>query len=475
VQFTYGYDANDNPTSRVDRIAGIQVGSIARTFDNQNRLASIRQNTGGTVTRRVDFEYDRSGLFQSLTRYRDSTGQQQVARTTYRYDAAARVEQINHAAIDRVLATYDYTRDAAGRITRIMSPDGTADFSYDATGQLISANHSAQEDEFYSYDLNGNRTMTGYRTGLNNRLESDGRYNYFYDDNGNRTLRVEIATGQRTEYLWDHRNRITSVVLKNSLGFVQSEILYTYDVFDRRIRKSIDADGLGSGLTTIKQYAHDGRHIAYELDGVGNITHRLLHGPVTDMVLADQTADGVVHWMLSDHLGTVRDIINNAGIITNHIRYNSFGNIQSQTNTALTPNFAFTGREWDAETGLYQYRARYYDATVGQFASEDPLGLADDLNMARYVRNDPIRRLDPSGTQSDCSENLSQNTNPPGPLPVSSSDFNPQGFRLGHDGPLLELGPDGLIREKFDPYDPRNNQATNTTGCPDDNCDGRLG
>lgn len=398
VQFTYGYDANDNQTSRTDRIAGIQAGSIARTFDNRDRVASIQQNSGGAVNRRVDFEYDKSGLFKSLTRYRDAAGQQQVAKSTYSYDAAARLQQIKHTAIDQVLATYDYSWDAADRITRIVSPDGVANYSYDATDQLVGADHTVQQDETYTYDLNGNRTLAGYQTGSNNRLLSDGRYNYSYDDNGNRILRTEISTGERTEYSWDHRNRLTSVIVKNSSGVVRSEVRYTYDVFDRRIRKSIDTDGAGPGVATIKQYVHDGDHVAFEFDGAGNLTHRYLHGPVIDMVLADETGSGAVHWMLTDHLGTVRDIIDSSGVIINHIQYDSFGRILTQSNAAWTPTFAYTGREWDPETGLFQYRARYYDPAVGRFVSEDPIGFEGMVqNLSSYVGNRPLDWLDPDG------------------------------------------------------------------------------
>ncbi|MBD2044013.1 RHS repeat-associated core domain-containing protein [Microcoleus sp. FACHB-672] len=52
--------------------------------------------------------------------------------------------------------------------------------------------------------------------------------------------------------------------------------------------------------------------------------------------------------------------------------YHSFGQATSQTNAALNFRFGYTGRELDSETRQYYYRARYYDAGVGRFISEDP-------------------------------------------------------------------------------------------------------
>jgi RHS repeat-associated protein len=91
-------------------------------------------------------------------------------------------------------------------------------------------------------------------------------------------------------------------------------------------------------------------------------------------------------------------IVNNSGVVQNHIRYDSFGRIVSQTVPALTPRFAYTGREWDSEIELYFYRARYYNPTAGRFIGEDPIGLtAGDGNLNRYVRNSPIQGTDPMG------------------------------------------------------------------------------
>ena len=60
--------------------------------------------------------------------------------------------------------------------------------------------------------------------------------------------------------------------------------------------------------------------------------------------------------------------------------------------------FGYTGREFDEETGQYYYRARYYDAPVGRFISEDPIGFeAGDANVYRYVLNSPTNFTDPSG------------------------------------------------------------------------------
>jgi RHS repeat-associated protein len=126
-----------------------------------------------------------------------------------------------------------------------------------------------------------------------------------------------------------------------------------------------------------------------------------LHGPDIDEVLAQDNAAGSVQWMLTDHLGSVRDLVDNTGVLVKHIVYDSYGNVVAQTGPAIDSRYLFTGREFDDEVNMAYYRARYYDAGVGRFISEDPLRSAGgDTNIARYVGNAPVSYVDPYGLKA---------------------------------------------------------------------------
>jgi RHS repeat-associated protein len=191
-----------------------------------------------------------------------------------------------------------------------------------------------------------------------------------------------------TEYLWDYRNRLTQVLEKNAAGVVVRSSDYRYDVFDRRIGKTVDLDGVGTQVAMTERYVYDGDHIALVFDGAGNQLQRFLYGTQVDQVLVQENANGSLYWALSDHQGTMRDVVDSQGNVLNHVVYDSFGNVTSETNGSIDFRFGYTGRELDSETGLYYYRARYYDATTGQFIGQDPLSFgAGDANLYRYTRN----------------------------------------------------------------------------------------
>jgi RHS repeat-associated protein len=180
-------------------------------------------------------------------------------------------------------------------------------------------------------------------------------------------------------------------------GIITRQVDYTYDALDRRIAKRINANGAAAGGVSTERYIYDGEHIALVFDGNNTLKQRYLYGPAIDQVLAEDTGTQT-RWMLADHQGSIRQIVDNTGSLLNQITYDSYGNITHQTNPSVTFRFGYTGREWDGETGQYYYRARYYDARVGRFLSTDPIGFAaGDANLYRYVGNSPTNATDPSG------------------------------------------------------------------------------
>ncbi|XZE36951.1 RHS repeat-associated core domain-containing protein [Pirellulaceae bacterium SH501] len=226
---------------------------------------------------------------------------------------------------------------------------------------------------------------------------------YSYDDSGNRLTKVRISSApaddKTVETQWDHRNRLTGIVTKNNSGVVTKAVDYEYDVFNRRVSKSIDTDGAGPGATEVTRFVYDGGDILAVTDASGDITHRMLHGPAVDQILAiEEDATGEVLWGLTDHLGSIRDIVDNDGNVENHIVYDAFGNVVSETDAAIAFLYGFTGRERDEESGLNYHRARYYDTATGRWLSNDPIGFAaGDTNIQRYVGNNPVNYVDPSG------------------------------------------------------------------------------
>jgi RHS repeat-associated protein len=93
-------------------------------------------------------------------------------------------------------------------------------------------------------------------------------------------------------------------------------------------------------------------------------------------------------------MGSIAEASNDAGTLVASRQYDAWGNLESG---ADQPGYAFTGREWDPETGLYYYRARYYDPKVGRFISEDPIGFLGGDNFFAYVGNRPGGTRDPLG------------------------------------------------------------------------------
>ena len=108
---------------------------------------------------------------------------------------------------------------------------------------------------------------------------------------------------------------------------------------------------------------------------------------------------GVTYRMISDHLGSVRMIVESeSGKVVQELDYGTFGEVRRDTNPGFQP-FGFAGGLYDPDTGLVHFGAREYDARTGRFLSKDPLSVPEggDFNSYRYVGSNPVNNVDPMG------------------------------------------------------------------------------
>ena len=262
----------------------------------------------------------------------------------------------------------------------------TRNYGYDAVDRLTTASYTGplQPNENYAYDAVGNRTASqlsaSYTYQRFNRLANTSTANCSYDLNGNLVSRTD-STGT-TQYAWDFENRLRQVTLPNGLT-----VTYKYDALGRRIQR-IPSTGVSTS------FVYDGPDVVKDINSDGS-TVEYLNGLGVDnkLRLTDSRLPGPLYFV-QDHLGSTTGLTNSTGSSVSQISYDSFGNANSGT---ILTRYTYTGREFDADTGLYYYRARWYDGKVGRFISEDPIGFGGGVNQFVYVANRPLDGVDPSG------------------------------------------------------------------------------
>jgi RHS repeat-associated protein len=215
---------------------------------------------------------------------------------------------------------------------------------------------------------------------VSNELTSNSNGSYTYDANGN-----TLTDASGNSYTWDFNNRLMSAMVPGA-----GTVTFKYDPWGKRIQKSSSAG------TTNYIYEGQWEKVIDEADNTGTITARYEEEPGIDFPLSEFRS-GATSYYEQEGVNSVSSLSNSAGALAGTYTYDSFGKQTASTGTLTNP-FQYTAREFDSETGIYEYRHRYYNQNLGRFLSEDPIAFSgNNDNIYAYVSGDPINFNDPSG------------------------------------------------------------------------------
>ncbi len=357
---------------------------------------------------------------------------------TYGYDGLYRLTGVGRAA-----ESWDFAFDAVGNRTWEQTGSGALRLTHDARNRLLgtvpgpvrvsgTTNEAAAvtvegqaaralSGNVFETDVTASGTLTvqakdpsgNERTNVYQLAAPPASVTYTHDANGNMTGK---AAGTNTwTYDWNAENELVRVCQNVSpCTDANATARFKYDPLGRRVEK------VAGGKTY--RYVYDGIDILRETitDGATTTTYRYVHGPGIDEPLARQHIEtATLHYYHADGLGSIVRMTDSSRQAVLSRQYDAWGNPEAGVSA---PGFAFTGREWDPETGLYYYRARYYDPTVGRFISEDPIGFRGGINFYAYVAGSPVNTVDPDGL-----------------VPFQVDPKTPMGERMANMSPLEKL------------------------------------
>ena len=380
--------------------------SVAYTYDDLNRLSTVVDNNlpGQNST---TYTYDNAS---NVAMVATPNGLQ----SSFTYDTLNRL-----TAMSTSVASYNYTLGATGNRTQAIESNGrTVNWSYDNIYRLTSetiANDPSQNNGSVSYGLDpvGNRTsetssLPGINSGSWPVYNADDQQipSESYDANGNVT-----KTANGNSYTYDSQNHMMT-----ASGNGKS-ITMIYDAFGNRVAKTVN------GVTTQYLVEDDVNPTGYpqvieELSGpigAGVVTRTYTYGLQRISENLSPAVTGNSTWTPSfyvyDGAGSVRQLTNSAGVVTDEYEYDAYGN--SFTKQGTTPNnYLYRGEQYDSDLALYYLRARYYNPATGRFLSRDPDdGISIDpktLHKYVYADSDPVNMTDPTGHEALQQAEISQ-------------------------------------------------------------------
>ena len=277
-------------------------------------------------------------------------------------------------------------------------------YGYDKVDQLIKAQYATlagtpnrkailARNVGYTYDAVGNRTAVtdtarltpaAYTTNSLNQYTAVDGGAVGYDANGNLTTRTGWT------YVYDAQNRLVQATSATVT------VTFAYDPRNRCVARTVNG--------VAKYLVYDGWSVLEERQGNG-VVARYIYGPRTDEPIAMVRADGTTVFYHQDGFGNVSGLTAADGSLVERYLYDVFGTATVlnglgviQAGSTVGNRFLYTGREWIAEAGLYDYRNRVYSAQLGRFLQSDPISFAGgDVNIYRYVGNGVLSWIDPWG------------------------------------------------------------------------------
>jgi RHS repeat-associated protein len=406
---TYSYDSLDRLVTKAT-----PEGTLSYTYDAAGHVASIASSNPNGAS--VSYSYDELNRLSSVVDNRLSGNN----TTTFAYDPASNLttatypngvqSTFSYDSLNRVtgLATqnsgYLYQRGPTGNLTSATELNGrTLNWSYDGiyrlTNEAITSDPEHENGSVaYSLDPVGNRlsdtsSLAGINSGSFGYNADDEVSSETYDNNGN-----TLMTGGKS-FTYDAENHLTGMNVSGT------SVSIVYDAFGNRVAKTVN------GVTTRYLVEDDVNPTGYpqvldELTG-STVTRTYTYG--LQRISENQIVDNA--WTPSfygyDGGGSVRQLTNSAGTVTDTYEYDAFGN--SFAKTGSTPNnYLYRGEQYDPDLALYYLRARYYNPATGRFLSRDPKdsqaidahGTPVDpqaLHKYLYAGGDPVNEKDPSG------------------------------------------------------------------------------
>lgn len=406
---THGFDASGRPTSvGYPAWGGLAALKVVYAYNPRGLLATI--GTSEDADRYARYTYNASGQVETVTlanasaqpitrsysytpagwprSITDSGNGGTLSAETLYYDEP-NADSSNSPRYDGLLSAVQYTR-AADKV------DYGWTYGYDSAGRLVSADLKGGSSCSYAYDGNGNPTQitrgddaTTLTYSSSNVLQAAGSKHFSSAPSG------EVTSAGTQSIGYDYTSRLTTTITDSSSG---NTLTLSYGSSAQRLRKAL-TDSAGKSLAW-RRYLPGPRQRSLQeqnWDSTSGETSEVRHVYGAHGIVAMES-DGTDYFLLHDHERSPRlllaDAASEPAAILDYLPFGSSQTTAGGSHPDLL-RYRYTGQEWDAEVGLYNFRHRLYDPTIQRFCAPDPKH--QYFSPYIYVGDHPLLLTDPTG------------------------------------------------------------------------------